>query len=279
MHVPGGDLLRTLQQGTRERCHHRIANTLPWHRILEAQVMGFELALYLKDPQRVDIIEHAIADVFARKQIAEGDDLLKRLEPHIEGDLRRPLVLLLLREGVLNRVKAAPSIDEYLLSLDPAKARAYFGTQRAAAAVVAEAGLGPDRRARDVELVATLPPKLALGKDLPGIGSLDAALRRLIVSASSEVWVVNPFFDHFGAASIRAPLIGRAKKGVKVRIVGRDLLPSNGGASRNMEPLQWLSHHFSESHVQDMLEIRDFTRRDEKPGKIPYALHSKILFV
>src|SRR2546426_3820923 len=125
MHVPRRDLVRTLQQGTREGCHYRIANACPRNWVLGPRVMGFELALYLKDPQRVDIIEGAIVEVFARTEIAKGDDLLEKLEPLIEGDLRRPLLLLLLREGVLNRIKAAPLIDEYLLSIDREKARAF----------------------------------------------------------------------------------------------------------------------------------------------------------
>jgi len=239
--------------------------------------MGLELALYLGETRRVDIIERAVTESFSRADVVRGDDLLERLEPHIEGGLRRPLLLLLLREGVLNKVKAAPAIDGYLLSLDAERARDFFAVQRDAARSLRGASPKTYRRSRNAELVATLPARLAVGKDIPGIGSLDAAIRRLIVSASSEVWVVNPYFDHFGAASIEAPLIGRAKRGVNIRIVTRDLLLASGAGRANLEPLRWLSHRFRESGVEDKLQIRDFTKRDERSGRIQYALHSKIV--
>ena len=239
--------------------------------------MGFQLALYLAEPERVDMIERVVAEVFAESSVARGDDLLERLEQHIEGDLRRPLLLLLLREGVLSKVKAAPTIDEYLLSVNVEKARDFFAAQRTAAKVVAEAGLENYRRTRTVELVATLPAKLALGRDIPGIGSLDAALRRLIVSASSDVWVVNPFFDHFGAASLEGALIGRAKKGVTIRVIGRDLLSTGGQGRESIEPLGWLARRFEAAGVPDNLQIRDFTKRDSESGRLTYALHSKIV--
>ncbi len=89
--------------------------------------------------------------------------------------------------------------------------------------------------------------------------------------------MVNPFFDHFGAATVEGPLIGRAKKGVRIWIIGRDLLSSAGQSQQNTEPLRWLARRFTESKVQQALQIRDFTERDEDSGRITYALHSKIV--
>ncbi len=92
--------------------------------------MGYELALYLGDPERVGIIERAIADAFSRSRIVSGDELVEGLEAQFAGDLRVPLLLLLLREQVLIKVKAAPSVQDYLLRLDAERARDFFQAQK-----------------------------------------------------------------------------------------------------------------------------------------------------
>jgi phosphatidylserine/phosphatidylglycerophosphate/cardiolipin synthase-like enzyme len=126
-----------------------------------------------------------------------------------------------------------------------------------------------------VEIVATLPAERVIGDPVEGIGSIDAAVRRVITSAETEVWIVNPFFDIFGAAAIAGALIGRARHGVPIRIIGREL--SKVEQSLSLEPLKWLAERFVGASVGDRLQVRDFARRNPRSGRLEYAVHSKIV--
>lgn len=112
---------------------------------------------------------------------------------------------------------------------------------------------------------------------MDGIGSIDAAIRRLIVRSARHVVVVNPFFDSFGVASIEDALVGRARAGVSIRIVGRELGGAERRPSPSLRPLVWLAERFRELELEDRLEVRDFAKRDPGTGRLTYALHSKII--
>src|SRR5438093_3563497 len=103
--------------------------------------MGFELALYLGEPNQVAAVESAIKDGFARRKIVRGSLLIDKLAAQVPGELRVPLLLLLLRERVLLKARAAATIDGYLLELDNRAFDSFFANQRLAAEVVKEARL------------------------------------------------------------------------------------------------------------------------------------------
>lgn len=121
--------------------------------------MGFELALYLREPKSVRAIQRALPNAFGREGIARGYDVIESLAPYVSGGLRVPLLHLLLREGVLIRVKAGPSIQDYLFRLDDGKAQDFFSAQVAAAHIVREMEDRPAQEDEPIELVATLPRK------------------------------------------------------------------------------------------------------------------------
>jgi cardiolipin synthase/putative cardiolipin synthase len=71
--------------------------------------------------------------------------------------------------------------------------------------------------------------------------------------------------------------MGRAKKGVQVRVIGRELLDDRGEDTRNILPIQWLYDRFKETGFEEQIEVRDFAKRDSASGQLVYALHSKIV--
>jgi cardiolipin synthase/putative cardiolipin synthase len=239
--------------------------------------MSYEFALYLGSAAKVGTIATALPKAFGHGNLSNGSEIIKALSPYVPPNLRSPTILLLIREGVLRREKAAPTIESMVLRLDSRRSDEFFSAQEAAAKIIEEAGIQSAVNTSKVEVVATIPAEKAIGKRIVEIGSIDGAIRRLIVSSSKRVSVVNPFFDAFGAAAISDALIGRAEKGVQVRVIGRELMGDRGEETRNVQPIQWLYDRFKESGLEDQIEVRDFAKRDASSGQLVYALHSKIV--
>ena len=239
--------------------------------------MSFEFAFYVRDADKIRTIERDLIHLFEYNRIIRASNILDAVSPYLPPNLKVPMILLFIREGILKQERVSPSIEDCILSLDLKRTREFFSAQYEAALILNEINTCSETPASGIEIVATIPAEKAVGKRILEIGSIDGAIRRLLFSARKTILIVNPFFDIFGAAALSGALLGRAEKGVSIRIIGRELINERGEETENLQPLQWLWDRFNESGLDERLELRDFAKRDPASGRLKYALHSKIV--
>lgn len=239
--------------------------------------MTFDLALYLGTWQKVKSVMDSIDNVFSKGTIHSGNEIIESIDPHVPHHLAIPIIHTLSNENVLHAERSDYSIGGYLFSLNQKVYRSYAETQLAAAKVIEEINSRTSERQPKIEFVATLPPSLLIGYDTD-IGSIDYAIRRMIVSSKESVWIANPFFDEFGMEAIADSIVSKAESGVEVRLLTRGVFEETEGA--NIRPiLKSLFDRFNESGSRELLSVRDFFKRDVSSGRVSYALHSKIVVV
>jgi phosphatidylserine/phosphatidylglycerophosphate/cardiolipin synthase-like enzyme len=233
--------------------------------------------LYTGNTDKIIILKKELEALFAHGGMHSGKEIIALIENTISQRLAVPILHILIDEGALIVEKADYSIDGYLLHLDTGTFERYFETQLNASRVIEEIDIKKEGDSLPIEFVATLPPSLIVNRNI-AIGSIDHALRRLIVSAKNSIWIANPFFDDFGLEAITESLIAKADKGVIIRLLTRGAMHQKESTMIGSLLLS-LMEKFERLRLQDMLEVRDFFKCDESTGRIIYALHSKIVVV
>lgn len=233
--------------------------------------MKYDLALILKSKKRVSEVKKHLILIFSENNIIKGSQIIDLLRGYCTASERESILYSLKENGILLNVKPAPSIHDYQFKLNSKDIDLFFTCEENAAEVLEkylERTCEPDENV--VSFVSTVPSEfLALSKKTDQI---EPALIRLISKATKTLWIVNPFFDKFGATIILDALLGAAKQGVHIKIMSRDYLEN----PNQKESLQYIASEFEKNGLLESLEYRDLFLRSEN-GKQIYALHSKLL--
>jgi len=115
------------------------------------------------------------------------------------------------------------------------------------------------------KLVAGFPAEKEF-TDLKGLESLYPMLCRLIISAESQIFMANPFFDNSGIRKILPYLIKASERGVKLKIISRKPRRNERGQNNKLESIV--------NKLGKKCEVRCFG--GSLHGK-PYFLHAKFL--
>ncbi len=258
---------------------HGLLDAKARYRLLDigSDSLGYQLALYLGDSEAVERLGRSVTSVYSQGEIHSGREIATSIEAVIPRQLITPAIHILMNEGVIVVQKSNYSIEGYLFKLDRELLSVFLDAQTKACSVINEMERKGSARRQDIEFVATLPPTLLVNREID-IGSIDSALRRMLVSASKRIAIANPFFDAFGMEAISQTLVARASAGVDVNLLTRGVLEKEEGAI--VRPLiAELVDRFQEGKIQHKLSLRDFYKRDADTGRIVYALHSKIVII
>src|SRR5690606_12557977 len=107
-----------------------------------------------------------------------------------------------------------------------------------------------------------------------GFEEIYPALIRIAAEETHDLWIINPFFDIYGAQSLIPSLIGAAKNGVNIHILGSRICdPQDQGFDPSVG---CIASAFVKKDLVNKIEIRDFFRQDES-GRLIYGLHSKMM--
>jgi phosphatidylserine/phosphatidylglycerophosphate/cardiolipin synthase-like enzyme len=239
--------------------------------------MAYELAQMVDKKDAIDQIEVGIIRAFnGASGVARGYDITREVSPLLSSGLHRALLTALKGAKVLTVIKAAPHIEGGLYTLDHQRLAAYMAQQRVASDVISELiGQRKNETPSSVRVVATLPGDW---ERIEGIDPTDESIRRIIIGAQESLWIVSPFFDDFGKTAIEEALLARALRGVRIKVVGRQLSPSDTQRNkRSIESLQMMATKFKDQGLSSNFDIREFTQRDQITKATSAGLHSKIV--
>ncbi|WP_167816347.1 phosphatidylserine/phosphatidylglycerophosphate/cardiolipin synthase family protein [Methanocorpusculum sp. GPch4] len=233
--------------------------------------MKYDLAILLKSKTRVSEIKTLLLLVFSENHILKGWQIINPLREFSTASESESILYTLKENGVLINIKSAPSIHDYQFQLNCDDIDNFFTGEELAAEVIERYIDRTCESENDrVSFVSTIPNEMhAITKKTHQI---EPALIRLISKAKNSIWIINPFFDKFGANMILDALIGAAKHGVQIKMIGRDF----EGNLPLKESLHFIASEFMQKGLIDYLEYRDFFSRGED-GKQKYALHTKML--
>ena len=235
--------------------------------------MPFAAAFLLKDPKKVRLLGKEISAIADRHTLVRGAEILLRAEQALRGPLGQELIYDLIEAGVLLKRQPATSIDGYLFSIDSSAIHDFIEKE----AIAAEAIRLLEHRFKEdcpisVSFAATVPEGFEAASE--GFEEIYPALIRIAASATQQLWIVNPFVDEYGAESLLPSLIGAAKCGVEIRILGRQVFdPSKQIFEKGVGTI------LSEFHKNDLLgsiQLRDLFLQDEN-GRQIYGLHTKMM--
>jgi phosphatidylserine/phosphatidylglycerophosphate/cardiolipin synthase-like enzyme len=237
--------------------------------------MTYALAQYLAEPTIVESVRQAITIAYKNKDIVRGSDILAELDPIVPKVLKRAIVMILKDESVLRTEKSSPEIEECLFSIDLGAMEVFFQKQTSAAAVIKETNLKIVVKQEPIGIVATFPDDWTR---ISGVDPTDETIRRIIIRARKDLWIVSPYFDDFGKRAIEDSLVGAASKHVHIKVIGRELSQSDLSDNRNsILALTNLEQRFRKLKLTEYLEIREFTSREPQTGQALSGLHSKIV--
>lgn len=239
--------------------------------------MAYELARYLPESEKLMEINDRLKGSFSKRKHASGYHITRQIEALLPSSLLSPLLHILVDEGVINVTKPSSEIKSCYFSIDRKASDDFFISQAEAARIIREIEESERENASILEIVATMPPLKAVGSSIKGIRMIDDAIKKLISEARDNVWIINPFYDAFGASTLVSCLLGRAREGVRTRIIGRELMSSDNQVLDGWKRLEWILDQFRQLDLEHLLEIRDFSERDPDTGRFRYALHSKIV--
>lgn len=235
--------------------------------------MSFETAFRFKDPNAVRKIEKTILSLAEGGLLIRGGDILAGIERATSLSVSSGLLYDLISGGVIAARHPASRIEDYLFDLKPDVAGGFFQRESFAADVVQQYEMRKSSaKPLGISYVATVPLEFLNAAE--GFEEIEPALMRLAAEAERDLWIVNPFFDEYGAQRLLPSMLGAAKSGVKIWILGRQLGRAGGQGSN--EAIQDIASAFIKEDLAPMIEIRDFYRQDEQ-GRQLYALHTKMM--
>jgi hypothetical protein len=235
--------------------------------------MSFEVAFRLKDPDAVRLLERVVRTIADRHELIRGTDILWRAEQALGRPIGSGIVYDLIEGGVLIKLHPSISIEDYLFEVDCSRAEEYFNKEAFAAEVI---------QYLDKKSVATSTLSIAFAVTVPdafieaaeGFEEIYPALVRIAAEATHDLWIVNPFFDEYGARCLLPSLTGAAKNGVRIRILGRRIFnPPDKGFDK---AVGCIASEFLKEDLINNIEIRDFFRQDIS-GRFVYGLHTKLM--
>lgn len=174
----------------------------------------------------------------------------------------------LTRQG--GRARGGYLADRYVVT-DADKLRAALRSAREAAVLLAE--LAAAEPPQDTfELVATFPEGFPAVAD---VAPLNTSLQRLVVSATESVVVLIPFFDDQGLDPLADALLARARLGVQVTLIVREV-----GDSRtvNHRVLKRFAARIREAGVAERFSMYEFEERGAD-GRLQVTFHAKAILV
>jgi phosphatidylserine/phosphatidylglycerophosphate/cardiolipin synthase-like enzyme len=235
--------------------------------------MSFEVAFRLKDPNAVRQLERIVCTIADHHELIRGTDILWKVEQALGRPIGAGIVYDLVAGGVLIKHRPSKSIEDYLFEVDNSKAVEYFNKEAIAAEIIQYL----DKKSAtassfSITFVATVPD--AFVEAAEGFEEIYPTLIRIAAEATQELWIVNPFFDEYGAQYLLPSLIGAAKNGVRIRILGRHIYdPTQQGFDK---AIGCIATEFFKENLIGNIEIRDFFRQDES-GRYIYGLHTKMM--
>ncbi|WAC05332.1 MAG: phospholipase D-like domain-containing protein [Methanoregula sp.] len=235
--------------------------------------MVYEIATRLKDPVAVSKVEKLLKSMQKGSLIIRGTDILDKLE-HSCPEAANPAMLYdLMHAGVLKKESAAASIEDYHFKFDFRRLSSIFQKEIFAAEVIRDfERRNISENSLEISYAATIPPKFSISNF--EIKEIYPSLIRIIAAANHNLWIINPFFDEYGAKKLLPSLVGAAKNGITIRILGREIC--RGSEHEFIKPIEYIAAEFSDENLSEHLEIRDFYHMDKKGNQI-YALHTKMM--
>jgi len=235
--------------------------------------MTFETAFRFKDSDAVRKTEKAIQALAENGPLIRGADILAEVERETSLPVSSGLLYDLIAGGVIVSRHPAKNIEDYLFDVNSHSAGKFFERESFAAEVVQQyekrkSSAKPLR----ISYAATVPLEFLNAAE--GFEEIELALIRLIAEAERDLWIVNPFFDAYGAQHILPSLLGAARSGVKIWVLGREL--GNDAGQGSSAAVRDIASEFAAEELASMIEIRDFYSQDEL-GRQLYALHTKMM--
>lgn len=235
--------------------------------------MAFETAFRFKDADVVRKIEKALLSLADDGLLIRGADILAEVERAASLPVSSGLLYDLIAGDVLVCRHPSRNIDDYLFEFNLNGSREFFQKEAFAADVVRQyERCKSNEKPLEISYAATVP--LDFLNAAEGFEEIEPALIRLIAEAERDLWIVNPFFDEYGAQHILPSMIGAAGSGVKIWILGRQL--ENDIRQGSSAAVGDIASAFAAGELASMIEIRDFYRQDEQ-GRQLYALHTKMM--
>jgi phosphatidylserine/phosphatidylglycerophosphate/cardiolipin synthase-like enzyme len=233
----------------------------------------FELAFRLKDPDAIRLIETVICSFDSTGLLVRGTEILHRIERASGRAVDPGLLYDLIDGGMLQKRHPSKDIEDYLFQIDFEKTLPYFEKEAFAAEVIHHLHTTVSfTKPLEISFAATVPSEFT---DVSSeFEDIYPALIRLAAEAKHELWIINPFFDDYGATCLLPSMIGAAKNDVKVRILGRQIIGYQ--AEGFNKALKCIASRFIEEGLASSIEIRDFFRQDEE-GHLVYGLHTKMM--
>ncbi|MDY0143165.1 MAG: phospholipase D family protein [Bacteroidales bacterium] len=238
--------------------------------------MNYELAFYLKDKSKIDIIEARLRRHLSSNLI-KGRTIVAEIGDLIPKKIQTFFLYNLINEQVIVKEEISQSVEEYIFSFNIKNFDYYFSSQKHAVEILdgLDKQFEEKKSLEDIEIVATLP-SLFFGEQIPEVYSIYPSMKRLIINTKKQLWIINPFFDSFGIEYLIPTLCSAAERGVDIKIITRNLLEEETD-EKMLETVVKLVSKFNEKNLLDMLEMRFFFKRNESTGKQEYALHSKVI--
>jgi hypothetical protein len=235
--------------------------------------MVYEIAARLKDPAAIRKIETIFKSFIKDTAIIRGSEILQKLEQECPVAANPAILYDLINSGVLIKDTPAKSIEDYHFKIDFSKVQSYFKDEIFAAEVIQDYEEKTlTACSLEISFAATIPPKFN-NRNLE-FDEIYPTLIRIAAAAKHDLWIVNPFFDDYGAKYLLPSLIGAAKNEIKIRILGREVCGES--EQEFIKPIECIAAEFAKEGLSHHLEIRDFYQTDKKGNQI-YALHTKMM--
>jgi phosphatidylserine/phosphatidylglycerophosphate/cardiolipin synthase-like enzyme len=186
------------------------------------------------------------------------------LGDRLTGERVRTLMYALIQAGVLNRQhrdRRGAEFDAY--SVDKARLQILLHDVDVARYVLRRAAQ-TSVQPTDITLLATVPASLQVGPGVTrGTISVSVALHRLITDATTEVIILNPFFEQEGFDRLASALLAAARKGVNVVVITRALTkwpPRQKRAPVNRIVLGELAAQVIQEGLEDRFRMYQYQR-------------------
>jgi len=235
--------------------------------------MVYEVAARLKDPAAVRSIETIFRSFKKETLIIRGSEILQKLEQECPAAANPAILYDLVHAGVLIKDTPAQSIEDYHFKINFSRAPSFFKEEIFAAEVIQDYEKKTfTASSLEIAFAATIPPKFN-NANLE-FDEIYPTLIRIAAAAKHDLWIVNPFFDEYGAKYLLPSLIGASKNGIMIRILGREIC--RGSEQEFIKPIECIAAEFAKEGLAQHLEIRDFYQTDKQGNQI-YALHTKMM--
>jgi len=235
--------------------------------------MAFEVAFRFKDPETVRKVKHAICSLSQTHSLIRGTDILENVQKAIALPVNPNLLYDLIEGEVIISKYPSKCIEDYYFEMNVDAVDNYFEKEFFAAEVVQKyESLKSSKDHLGISYAVTIP--IEYTNIAEGFEEIEPALVRLAAEAEKDLWIVNPFFDEYGAQRLMNSMLGAAKNGVKVWILGRQIGRASGNGIN--EAVQKIALAFIEENLEKLIEIRDFYRQDGQ-GRQLYGLHTKMM--